>query len=161
MTRIGSPNTKVTAGALRLCDNFPVSVELKFHHGGVSVPDLEASIRWYQSVLGFELEHRFDIPQARARAAMIRRGPLRMELFEIQYASPLPEDRRVPDRDLQTHGNKHVCFGIRSVDEAERELRAKGVDIVFVGRFEDRAPNIFMRDNSGNLIEFIEQPDLF
>jgi methylmalonyl-CoA/ethylmalonyl-CoA epimerase len=84
-----------------------------------------------------------------------------MELFEVQYASPLPDDRRVPDRDLQTHGNKHLCFGIRSVEEAERELRAKSVDIVFVGRFEDRAPNIFMRDNSGNLVEFIEQPDLW
>jgi hypothetical protein len=47
------------------------------------------------------------------------------------------------------------------VDEAERELRANGADIVFVGRFKDLAPNIFMRDNSGNLIEFIEQPDLW
>ena len=92
---------------------------------------------------------------------MIRRGPLRMELFQVQDGKPLPDDRRVPDRDLQTHGNKHVCFGIQSVDEAERELRAKGADIVFVGRFKDLAPNIFMRDNSGNLIEFIEQPDLW
>jgi len=55
---------------------------------------------------------------------------------------------------------KHVCFGVQSVDEAERELRAKGVDIVFVGRVM-HPPNIFMRDNSGNLIEFIEQPDLW
>jgi len=84
-----------------------------------------------------------------------------MELFEVEDGKPLPDDRRVPDRDLQTHGNKHVCFGIKSVDEAERELRAKGADIVFVGRFKDLAPNIFMRDNSGNLIEFIEQPDLW
>jgi methylmalonyl-CoA/ethylmalonyl-CoA epimerase len=91
---------------------------------------------------------------------MIRRGALRMELFEVEDGKPLPEERRVPDRDLQTHGNKHVCFGIQSVDEAERELRAKGVDIVFVGRVM-QPPNIFMRDNSGNLIEFIEQPDLW
>jgi catechol 2,3-dioxygenase-like lactoylglutathione lyase family enzyme len=35
-------------------------------HGGVSVPDLEASIRWYRDVLGFEVEHRFEIPKARA-----------------------------------------------------------------------------------------------
>jgi methylmalonyl-CoA/ethylmalonyl-CoA epimerase len=138
-----------------------VPIELKFHHGGISVPDLEASIRWYHDMLGFEVENRFEIPKARARVAMIKRGPLRMELFEVQDGKPLPDDRRVPDRDLQTHGNKHVCFGIRSVDEAERELRAKGADIVFVGRFKDLAPNIFMRDNSGNLIEFIEQPDLW
>lgn len=136
-------------------------IELKFHHAGVSVPDLEASIRWYREVLGFEVENRFAIPKAHAKVAMIKRGALRMELFEVEQGKALPEDRRVPDRDLQTHGNKHVCFGIQSVDEAERELRAKGVDIVFLGRLKDLAPNIFMRDNSGNLIEFIEQPDLW
>ena len=139
---------------------FVVAIELRFHHGGVSVPDLEASIRWYREVLGFEVENRFEIPKAHAKVAMIRRGALRMELFEVEDGKPLPEERRVPDRDLQTHGNKHVCFGIQSVDEAERELRAKGVDIVFVGRVM-QPPNIFMRDNSGNLIEFIEQPDLW
>jgi catechol 2,3-dioxygenase-like lactoylglutathione lyase family enzyme len=139
---------------------FVVPIELRFHHGGVSVPDLEASIRWYREVLGFEVEHRFEIPKAHAKVAMIRRGALRMELFEVQDGKPLPEERRVPDRDLQTHGNKHVCFGVQSVDAAERELRAKGVDIVFVGRVM-QPPNIFMRDNSGNLIEFIEQPDLW
>jgi catechol 2,3-dioxygenase-like lactoylglutathione lyase family enzyme len=139
---------------------FSVPIELRFHHGGVSVPDLEASIRWYREVLGFEVEHRFEIPKAHAKVAMIRRGALRMELFEVEDGKPLPEERRVPDRDLQTHGNKHVCFGVQSVDAAERELRAKGVDIVFVGRVM-QPPNIFMRDNSGNLIEFIEQPDLW
>lgn len=135
--------------------------ELKHHHGGVSVPDLEAAIRWYHDVLGFEVENRFEIAKANAKVAMIKRGPLRMELFEVAGAAALPDDRRVPDRDLKTHGNKHVCFGIQSVDQTEQEFRAKGVDIVFVGRFKDLAPNIFIRDNSGNLIEFIEQPDLW
>ena len=152
-----SPGLKDATRLHRLCDNFCVPIELKFHRGGASVPDLEASIRWYRDVLGFEVEHRFEIPKARATVAMIRRGALRMELFQVQAGQPLPEERRVPDLDLQTHGNKHVCFGVQSVDEAERELRAKGVDIVFVGRVM-HPPNIFMRDNSGNLIEFIEQP---
>lgn len=136
-------------------------IELKFHHGGVSVPDLEASIRWYHDMLGFEVENRFEIPKAHAKVAMIKRGPLRMELFQVQDGNPLPDDRRIPDRDLKTHGNKHVCFGVQSVGDAERELRAKGVDIVFVGGLKGMPPNIFLRDNSGNLIEFIEQPDLW
>jgi methylmalonyl-CoA/ethylmalonyl-CoA epimerase len=140
---------------------YAVPIELKFHHGGVSVPDLEAAIRWYHDILGFDVEQRFEIPKARAHVAMIKRGPLRMELFEVQDAAALPQDRRLPDRDLQTHGNKHVCFGIKSVREAEQELRAKGVDIVFVGGLKGMPPNIFLRDNSGNLIEFIEQPDLW
>lgn len=135
--------------------------ELKHHHGGVSVPDLEASITWHREVLGFEVESRFEIPPARARVAMLKRGPLRMEIFQVDGAQPLPEDRRVPDRDLQTHGTKHVCFAIQSVAEVEREFRAKGVDIVSVGGLKGKPPNIFIRDNSGNLIEFIEQTDLW
>ena len=135
--------------------------ELKHHHGGVSVPDLEASIAWHREVLGFEVEDRFEIPKANAKVAMMKRGDLRMEIFEVAGAQPLPEDRRVPDRDLQTHGNKHVCFAIQSVADVEREFRAKGVDIVFVGHLKDKPPNIFIRDNFGNLLEFIEQRDLW
>ena len=135
--------------------------ELKHHHGGVSVPDLEASITWHREVLGFEVESRFEIPPARATVAMLKRGLLRMEIFQVEGAQPLPEDRRLPDRDLATHGNKHVCFAIQSVAQVEREFRAKGVDIVFVGGLKGKPPNIFIRDNFGNLIEFIEQPDLW
>ena len=50
--------------------------EFTFHHGGVSVPDIEAAIAWYGRVLGFELEREFNIPPAKARAAMIRKGAL-------------------------------------------------------------------------------------
>jgi len=138
-----------------------VPAELKHHHGGVSVPDLEASIAWHCDVLGFEVEDRFEIPNANAKVAMLKRGDLRMEIFEVAGAQPLPEDRRVPDRDLKTHGNKHVCFAIQSVADVEREFRAKGVDIVFVGHLKDKPPNIFIRDNFGNLLEFIEQTDLW
>jgi methylmalonyl-CoA/ethylmalonyl-CoA epimerase len=138
-----------------------VPAELKHHHAGVSVPDLEASITWHREVLGFEVECRFDIPPANAKVALLKRGPLRMEIFEVAGAKPLPDERRLPNRDLQTHGNKHVCFAIQSVAEVEKEFRTKGVDIVFVGGLKDMAPNIFIRDNFGNLVEFIEQPDLW
>lgn len=135
--------------------------ELKHHHGGVSVPDLEASIAWHRDVLGFEVEERFEIPPAKAKVAMLRRGALRMEIFQVENAHPLPEDRRLPNKDLQTHGNKHLCFAIQSVAEVEKEFRAKGVDIVFVGGLKGKPPNIFIRDNFGNLVEFIEQKDLW
>jgi catechol 2,3-dioxygenase-like lactoylglutathione lyase family enzyme len=70
--------------------------DFTFHHGGVSVPDIDEAIDWYASVLGFELEKTFYIAPARTKAAMIRKGPLRIELFEPEEAVPLPEDRRHP-----------------------------------------------------------------
>jgi len=137
-----------------------MTFDLKHHHGGVSVPNLEESIRWYSSMLGFEVEKQFLIPQIPANVAMLRRGTLRIELFELADAKPLPADRREPHSDLQTHGNKHMAFAIKDVDTAAEELKHLGADIVFVGHFE-HGSNIFLRDNAGNLIELVEQPDLW
>lgn len=133
------------------------SLTFGFHHGGVSVPDLEESIDWYKSVLGFEVERRFPIPAIPAEVAIIRNGDLRMELFEVPGASALPEERREPDSDNRTHGNKHVAFTIGDVDAFSKELKNRNADIVWVKKFPHGA-NIFIRDNSGNLIEFVEEP---
>jgi methylmalonyl-CoA/ethylmalonyl-CoA epimerase len=137
-----------------------MQLDLKHHHGGISVPDLEASIRWYAEVLDFEVEQRFEIPAIPAKVAMLRRGELRLELFEVPGAQPLPEERRHPNLDLRTHGNKHLAFAIKDIDSAERELRSRGADVVWVRRFEFGA-NIFVRDNSGNLIELVLQPEMW
>lgn len=137
-----------------------MQLDLKHHHGGISVPDLEASIRWYAEVLDFEVEQRFEIPAIPAKVAMLRRGDLRLELFEVPGAQPLPEERRHPNLDLRTHGNKHLAFAINDLDSAEQELKRRGADIVWVRRFEFGA-NIFVRDNSGNLIELVLQPEMW
>jgi methylmalonyl-CoA/ethylmalonyl-CoA epimerase len=129
-----------------------------FHHGGVSVPDLEAAIDWYAKVLGFTEEKRFTIPPAPAKVAMIRKGPLRFELFEVEGAAPLPESRRMPIPDLRTHGNKHVAFQVADLDAFLTEMESKGADVAFVVR-EDFGKGCFIRDCAGNLIEFVEKLD--
>ena len=127
-----------------------------FHHGGVSVPDLQEAIRWYGRVLGFTVEKEFYIEAAKAKAAMIRRGPLRFELFEVEGAKPLPEERRHPPSDLMTHGNKHVAFRVENIDHFLREVEAAGADVAFVVR-EEFGKGCFIRDCAGNLIEFVEE----
>ncbi len=129
-----------------------------FHHGGVSVPSLEQAIDWYREVLGFEVEKRFRIESAKAKAAMIRKGPLRMELFEVDGAAPLPEGRRMPIHDLKTHGNKHVAFRVADLDVFLAEMESKGADIAFVVR-EEFGSGCFIRDCAGNLIEFVTEPN--
>lgn len=131
--------------------------EFSFHHGGVSVPDLAAAIEWYGRVLGFTVEKSFGIPPIRARAAMLRKGPLRVELFEVDGAAPLPEARRHPQSDLLTHGNKHVAFRIADLDAFLLAMKAQDVDIAFIVR-ESFGKGCFIRDCAGNLIEFVEEP---
>jgi methylmalonyl-CoA/ethylmalonyl-CoA epimerase len=132
-------------------------LEFWHHHAGVSVPDLEEAIAWWRKVLGFEVAKRFPIPAIPAEVAMLQNGPLHVELFHVPGAKPLPEERRTPDRDLHTHGNKHVAFGVHNVREFAAELTRRGADIVWV-REMPHGSNIFIRDNAGNLIEFVEEP---
>jgi catechol 2,3-dioxygenase-like lactoylglutathione lyase family enzyme len=132
--------------------------EFTFHHGGVSVPSLDEAIDWYGHVLGFEVEKRFRIEPAKANAAMIRKGALRIELFEVEGAAPLPEDRRMPIPDLKTHGNKHVAFRVEELESFLFEMESKGADIAFVVR-EEFGSGCFIRDPAGNLIEFVEEPN--
>jgi catechol 2,3-dioxygenase-like lactoylglutathione lyase family enzyme len=131
--------------------------QFTFHHGGVSVPNLDEAIAWYGYVLGFEAESRFYIEAARSHTAMLRKGDLRFEIFDVEGAKPLPEDRRHPPRDVRTHGNKHVAFQVADLDAFLAEMREKGADIAFVVR-ESFGSGCFIRDCAGNLIEFVEAP---
>ncbi len=133
--------------------------EFTFHHGGVSVPSLDEAIDWYGRVLGFEVEKTFYIEAAKSRTAMVRKGPLRFEIFEVEGAAALPEDRRFPPRDVKTHGNKHVAFRVEDLEAFLTEMEEKQADIAFVVR-EAFGKGCFIRDCAGNLIEFVEEPNL-
>lgn len=131
--------------------------EFDFHHAGVSVPDLAAAIDWYGDVLGFELERRLFIEAAGAHVAFLRRGALRFELFEVSGAAPLPADRRTPQHDVRTHGNKHVAFRIDNLDTFLTDVRGRGADVALEVR-EAFGSGCFLRDCAGNLVEFVEAP---
>jgi methylmalonyl-CoA/ethylmalonyl-CoA epimerase len=128
-----------------------------FHHAAISVPDLTQAVDWYGDVLGFSLEETFSIPSIPAKVAIVRNGDLRIEIFEVPDAHPIPDTRKIPDEDNKTHGNKHVAFTIENVDVFGDELKKRGADIVWIKRMEFGA-NIFIRDIAGNLIEFVEAP---
>jgi methylmalonyl-CoA/ethylmalonyl-CoA epimerase len=134
------------------------ALEFWHHHVGVSVPDLEASIAWYGHVLGFTLVRRLRIESIPANVAILRHGAMHIELFQADSAQALPPERREPDSDVRTHGNKHVAFGVADVDAFAQELHRRGADVVWVKHFPHGGANIFIRDNAGNLIEFLEAP---
>lgn len=134
--------------------------EIKPHHVGVSVPDMDAAIDWYGRMLGFEVEMRTFIEIIPAEVAFIRRGDFRIELFQVAGAAPLPAERREPNLDVRTHGNKHLCLAVQDVSAAVQGLREKGADIVFE-KVVQGTPMAFIRDNAGNLIELIQFPELW
>ena len=97
-------------------------------HAGISVADLEASISWYGEMLGFTVDRIVDIPEDTGRLALIRNGDFLLELFCL------------PDlRALMEH------------------LKARSADVVWDMVVHDDTLCAFVRDNSGNVVEFVER----
>jgi methylmalonyl-CoA/ethylmalonyl-CoA epimerase len=133
-------------------------IDLRPHHLGLSVPDLEASIAWYQTMLDFRLENQLVVEAIPAKIAFLKRGDFRIELFEVAGAATLPEERRIPNRDLHTHGTKHLAFDVPDVDAAVLELQSRGADVAMHISVHGK-PTAFIRDNTGNLLEFVQITD--
>ncbi|MBI4786030.1 MAG: VOC family protein [Chloroflexi bacterium] len=135
--------------------------EVKPHHCGISVPDLEASIAWYRDMLGFVLKERVTLDAASAKVAVLKHGDFLVELFEVTGAAPLPDERRYPNLDLRTHGTKHVALAVPDIRVVVAELKRRGVDVAMDTTVIGDQSFAFIRDNAGNLIELVQQPNLW
>ena len=133
---------------------------IRLHHGAVSVPNLDESIAWYQKMLGFEVEQRVRIPGQPVEFAMLKRGDLRVELFAAENSKPMEANRREPNTAFLSQGSLHFAFAVPDTHALADRLREQGADIVWIRDFE-WGSNAFIRDNAGNLIEFVQQKDMF
>ena len=129
---------------------------MKPFHVGISVPDMNASIAWYEQMLGFRLVSDKYFDQLPARIAFLGLGGFSVELFEVPGAAHLPDDRRTPNLDIRTHGTKHVAYAVADLPGLMEAMKSKGVDVA-----KDVFPMegdlvAFIHDNSGNLIEPIQ-----
>ena len=87
------------------------SFAIKPHHTGISVPNLEESVAWYQRMLGFEVVHRVAAG-ANTSIALLRRGDCYIEVFQIAGAEPLPASRRGPSGGFA--GSRDQALRVRS-----------------------------------------------
>jgi catechol 2,3-dioxygenase-like lactoylglutathione lyase family enzyme len=106
------------------------------HHVGITVKDLDASIRFYHDVLGLpfsnepspwfdapELGPAVGVPGAGLRQVSLLLGDTMLELLE--YKSP-PSDTTQP---LQSNniGASHVAFLVDDIHETVVDLSSKGI----------------------------------
>ena len=133
------------------------NVLLKPLHVGISVPDMDASIAWYEQMLGFRLVSDSYYEQLPARIAFLELGDFSLELFEVPGAAPLPDDRRVPNLDIRTHGTKHVAYAVEDLSGLMETLKSRGVDVAMDIFPMEGDLVAFIRDNTGNLLELIQQ----
>ena len=125
-------------------------------HVGISVNNMDESIEWYQKNLNFEVLNDNYIPPLKARIVFIKNGDFEIELFQYDDPKPIPQERLTPNSDLQTVGTKHVAFLTVDMKALKEKFLTNGVDIAHEVVMEGN-PVMFIRDNSGVLIEFIQK----
>ena len=105
-------------------------------HIGVSVFDLGKSVRFYEEVVGMEIEYRahhqgekisrvVDVPDATLDICVLRKGAVRLEL--IDYGKP-EKKQIVAYKDQSTPGLIHIAMKVADVEEAYRRMKALGYD---------------------------------
>lgn len=106
------------------------------HHVGITVKDLDASIRFYHDVLGLpfdsepspwfdnpELGPAVGVPGAALRQVCLHAGNTILELLEYR-SPPSATSNPLPSNDV---GASHVAFLVDDVHAKKAELEAQGV----------------------------------
>ena len=130
-------------------------MSLKPLHVGISVGNMEEALEWYSKNLDFKLVNDSYVPPLGARICFVQNGDFQLELFQYDNPKPLPADRLTPNSDLQTIGTKHVAFEVADMKALKEKFVANGVDIAHEVMMEGNFV-MFVRDNSGVIIEFIQ-----
>ena len=105
------------------------------HHTGITVSDLERSVRFYERFgyreierteeSGEEVERGVGVAGADLKVAMMEAPNNKLEL--IQYAAPEGGPAPHPNNGI---GAAHVCIEVEDVDAAVAELREQGVEFL-------------------------------
>lgn len=127
-----------------------------FHHVALSVADIEESIKWYDEVFDLKVQSRLTIPHNGTKIAFVGNSDFCIEMFEYPGANPLPPGRSHPDTDNATLGCKHFCVSVENNVEFVRDLKDRGVKIVFEPQ---GMPSYcaFILDPTGNVIEIFDK----
>lgn len=130
---------------------------LRTHHVGIVVSDLQKSLDWYKSFLGFKEVARDYAEALDLTIVYIRSGETELELFTKGGSVP----PRNEDKDLFPsfgfQGLRHLCFEVSNPDVAWDQARVHGADLANAPT-QNEALGVrycFIRDPDGILIEFL------
>lgn len=95
-------------------------------HIGIAVKDLEASITFYENILGMKCYAIEDVREQKVRTAFFRIGDSKIELLESTDTDG-PIARFIEKRGEGIH---HIAFAVDQAGKALDELQEKGVQLV-------------------------------
>ena len=99
-------------------------------HLGIAVKSIEASLPYYEEVLGLKCYNIEVVADQKVKTAFFKIGQTKIELLE-----PTSEDSAVAKFiEKKGEGIHHIAFDVDSVADALAEVEAKGVQLI------DKAP---------------------
>ncbi|MCI0699175.1 VOC family protein [candidate division KSB1 bacterium] len=124
----------------------------RIDHTTITVRNLEKSIDFYTSLLGFTVAREMWLPEEKLRIVFLRSGDTTLELFGV------PEIHgEMISHANEVVGYKHIALLVDSVDEEYQRLSEAGVKFHLLPEtIQDMVRIAFFRDPDGMDIELIE-----
>lgn len=95
-------------------------------HIGIAVEDLEASIWFYEQVLGLACYNIEEIEDQKVRTAFFQAGDTKIELLE----STDPEGPLAKFIERKGEGIHHIAFAVDNIEEKLQEAADKGIKLI-------------------------------
>ena len=132
---------------------------LSLHNLAFTVTDIEKTIHWYETILGFKVLSRTAFPAISAQVAFIQASNIRLEVLQAKDGFRLEELFADAPNHLLPIGNKTLVLQVNDLHTATLELEEKGV--TFAWKEVDLTGNgtfsTMIRDIDGNFINIFER----
>ena len=127
----------------------------KISHLGIAVKDLEKSMNFYKSVLGFDPSAPIMGGNDTIKASMIKVGEVHLELLQPMGA----EGVMAKFLEKRGEGFHHICYEVRDLHEAIASIKAEGVEVLGEPMDGVEGLSIFLhpRDTHGVLTELVQK----
>lgn len=121
---------------------------MKLNHIGLNIQGKEELVDFYQNILGFYLEHQFDLNPVLAtkifglgkqpEVFLYKKENIHLELFVYSEKS--------------TQGFAHICIEVTDREIIAKKCENAGYPITRIQR-NDKPDILFIRDKAGNIFE--------
>lgn len=129
----------------------------KIDHVAIAVPDLDAGIKFYESLLGKAPEHIEEVADQKVKAAFFGIDDTNLELlWPTSKESPITGFLEKKP----TGGLHHICLEVSNIEQHLEDLKAKGVKLIDekprLGAHGKRIAFVHPKSTGGVLIELSE-----
>ncbi|MCD6366858.1 MAG: VOC family protein [Bacteroidales bacterium] len=121
---------------------------MELNHIGLNILNKNEVIDFYQNILGFHTEYRFDITEEIGTIVFGIKNPAKVIL--CRKKNLLLELLIRPE--ILNQGFAHICLGVKNRENIADKCNKSGYPVIRIKR-SDKQDILFIKDKTGNLFE--------